>query len=332
MAIHIRRREFIFTLGGAAAAWPLAARAQQPEQMRRIGVLFGFAEHDPESLPRVTAFRQALERHGWTQDRNVRIDYRWGASDNNRLRNEARELIGLGPDVIVAESTPAVSALQQVTRDTPIVFLIASNPIGSGFVSNLARPGGNITGFTNFMPSMGGKWLEVLKDIAPHISRVAAIFNPQTHTGQFSKKLAEVAPLLKVELTEVHVHNPGEIEGEINSFARVPRSGLLVLPDTFTVVHRELIIDLAARNSLPAVYAYRLFAAGGGLVSYGIDIVGLYRASAEYVDRILRGERAADLPVQAPTKFELVINLKTAKALGLEVPPMLLARADEVIE
>ena len=332
MAIHIRRREFIFTLGGAAAAWPLAARAQQPEQMRRIGVLFGFAEHDPELLPRVTAFRQALERHGWTQDRNVRIDYRWGASDNNRLRNEARELIGLGPDVIVAESTPAVSALQQVTRDTPIVFLIASNPIGSGFVSNLARPGGNITGFTNFMPSMGGKWLEVLKDIAPHISRVAAIFNPQTHTGQFSKTLAEVAPLLKVELTEVHVHNPGEIEGEINSFARVPRSGLLVLPDTFTVVHRELIVDLAARNSLPAVYAYRLFAAGGGLVSYGIDIVGLYRASAEYVDRILRGERAADLPVQAPTKFELVINLKTAKALGLEVPPMLLARADEVIE
>jgi putative ABC transport system substrate-binding protein len=280
----------------------------------------------------VTAFRQAIELHGWIHDQNVRVEYRWGASDNDRLRDGAKELIGLRPDVIVAESTPAVSALRQVTRDTPIVFLLASNPIGFGFVSSLARPGGNITGFTNFVPSIGGKWLEVLKAIAPRLSRVAALFNPRTHTGQFSKTLAEVAPQLELELIETPVHDPGEIERAMNSFAQVPRSGVLVLPDTFTLVHRELIVDLAARNSLPALYAYRFFVTGGGLVSYGIDIVSLYRAAGGYVDRILRGEKPADLPVQAPTKFELVINLKTAKALGLDVPATLLASADEVIE
>ena len=325
----MKRREFIAALGGAAA-WPMVVSAQPAEC--RIGVWVGVRQNDSEAQPRVTAFQQGLRELGWIEGQNTRIDFRWGASDSNRLEAAAKELIGLAPDLLLAESTPAVSALQKETHTIPIVFLFASNPIGSGFVKSLAHPGGNITGFTNFEPSMGGKWLEVLKGIAPRTSRVAVVFNPRTHTGQFSQTLEIVAPSLGLELFAAPVQDVAEIEHAILAIAREANGGLLVLPDIFTVVHRELIVALTARHHVPAVYAYSFFVAGGGLISYGADIVDVYRRAATYVDRILKGGKASDLPVQAPTKFQLVINLKTAKALGLIVPPTLLAQADEVFE
>ena len=327
----MRRREFIILLGGAAA-WPLVARAQQPEQMRRIGVLVGFAKSDPESPARFAAFRQGLERLGWKDGHNVRVEYRWGAGDPTRMRAHAKELIGTTPDVLVAESTPATAALQAETRITPIIFLQAGNPVGSGFVTSFARPGGNLTGFTNYAPSMGGKWLEILKEVVPLLVRVAALFNPQTHTGQYWGVLEAAAQTVNVQFEKAAVADAVEIERAVKGMSGEPRGGLMVMPDSFTMSHQETIVASAARHRIPAIYAFRAFPVSGGLMSYGMDMISVYRDAAGYVDRILRGEKPGDLPVQGPTRFELVINLKTAKALGLDVPPTLLALADEVIE
>jgi putative tryptophan/tyrosine transport system substrate-binding protein len=330
---HMKRRYFITLLSGAAVLWPLVARAQQSGHMRRIGVLIGgLAEGDPEGPPRVVAFQQALEQLGWSEGRNVRIVYRWGAGDTNQMRASAKELIGVAPDVVVTESKPALAAMRQETGTTPIVFLFAGDPVASGLVASIAHPGGNITGFTGFEPQMVGKWMELIKEIAPRIVRVAAIFNPDTHIGAYWLTLETVAPALALEVTAAPVRDVAEIERAIDALAHEQNGGLLVLPDIFTIVHRKSIVTSTAQHRVPAVYPYRFFVTGGGLVSYGIDIVDLYRRGATYVDRILKGEKPADLPVQAPTKFELVINFKTAKALGLEMPPALLARADEVIE
>jgi ABC-type uncharacterized transport system substrate-binding protein len=328
----MRRREFITLLSGAAAAWPLAARAQQPERMRRVGVLLGFAESDPESPGTLATFRHSLERLGWKDGHTVRIEYRWGAGDPTRMRAHAKELIGTSPDVLVTESTPATAALQAETRTTPIVFLQAGNPVGSGFVTSFARPGGNLTGFTNYAPTMGGKWLELLKEVAPRLVRAAALFNPKTHTGQYWGVLEAAAQIVNVPFAKAAIAEAAEIERAVEAMSGEPSGGLLVMPDSFTMSHRETIVASAARHRVPAIYAFRAFPASGGLMSYGMDMISVYRDAAAYVDRILRGEKPGDLPVQAPTRFELVINLKTAKALGLEVPPTLLARADEVIE
>jgi putative ABC transport system substrate-binding protein len=327
----MKRRTFIAALG-SAAAWPVVARAQQSSRLRRVVVLMGQAETDAGNSSRAAAFRQELQRLGWTEDRNLRIDYRWGAGETGLLQTSAKELTSLTPDVAVAESTAAVLALRHEAPAMAIVFLQAGNPVGSGFVASLAHPGGNITGFTNFQASMGSKWMELLKEIAPDTARIYTIFNPDTHTGQYWTALETAAPSQAVELIRAPVHNVGEIEHAVEGMVDEPKGGLLVVPDPFTITHRDLIIDLAARHYLPAVYPFGFFARSGGLVSYGVDVVEDYRRAASYVDRILRGEKAADLPVQAPTKFELLINLKTAKTLRLEVPASLLARADEVIE
>jgi putative tryptophan/tyrosine transport system substrate-binding protein len=331
----IARRQFITLLGGAAA-WPLVARAQQPtERMRRIGVLMAIAESDPEGQARVRAFRQALNDLGWTDGKNVRIDIRWAAGDADRFRAHAAELVGLGPDVIVANSNIALTAAQRETATIPIVFFIGVDPIDSGFVSNLARPGGNITGFTTFEPEMGGKWLELLKEIAPRVARVAVILNPATaapHTASYFKAIGPAARAVALEAVATPVHDVAELERAVAAFSREPGGGLVVMPDSFTAAHRNEIISLAVNHRVPAVYPFRFFATNGGLLSYGVSLVDLFQRSASYVDRVLNGTKAGDLPVQQPTKFELAINLKTAKALGLEVPATLLARADEVIE
>ena len=328
----IWRREFITLLGGVAA-WPVAARAQQPERMRRVGVLTAFAENDRDAQAYTTAFRQALEKLGWAAGRNVRIDYRWGGAEPERIRTCAIELVGLKPDVILAVTAQALQPLQQVTSSIPIVFTQMGDPIGSGFVTSMAHPGGNITGFTPAEFSMQGKRLEMLKEVAPQITRVAVLFNPeQIPQAGMLRAVEAVAPSVGVQLTAAAVRDAAEIERAIDQFAREPNGGLIVLPSGPTIVHRDLILALAARYRLPAAYQYRQFVTAGGLMSYGNDLADQYRQAASYVDRILRGEKAGDLPVQAPTKFELVVNLKTAKALGLDVPPTLLARADEVIE
>jgi putative ABC transport system substrate-binding protein len=329
----MRRREFITLLGGAAAAWPLAARAQQSGRVRRIGALMGIAENDPESQARITAFLQRLQELGWTEGRNVRIDYRFAGGDTRRMRAYAAELVGLAPDVILVQSNDGLAALRQETRTVPIVFAVVADPVGSGFVESLARPGGNITGFTIFEPSLGGKWLQALKEIAPGVTRVAAILHPETTANVGFLRAAEAAaPSFGMTLTAEGVHDAAEIERAVTAFAAEPNGGLVVLPHPVTAAHRDLIIGLAARHRLPAVYAFRFFATAGGLMAYGNDSVDLFRRAAAYVDRILKGEKPGELPVQAPIKFELFINLKTAKALGLEVPPTLLGRADEVIE
>jgi putative ABC transport system substrate-binding protein len=329
----MRRREFITLVGGAAAAWPLAARAQQPEQMRRIGVLMNVAADDPEGQARLAAFQQVLQQLGWSDGRNVRIDTRFGANDVDRDRRYAAELVALAPDVILAAGTPSVAALQKVTRSVPIVFVNVTDPVGAGFVDTLARPGGNTTGFMLFEYSSSGKWLELLKEIAPRMTRAAVLRDPANPAGsaQFAA-IQAVARSLGVEVSPVGVRNAREIERAITAFAGTSNGGLIVTGSASQSVHHDLIIMLAARHKLPAVYSNRLNAIEGGLISYGPDRVDQYRRAASYVDRILKGEKPADLPVQAPTKFELVINLKTAKAIGLAVPPMLLARADEVIE
>ena len=329
----MRRREFI-TLLGAAAAWPLAVRAQQPERMRLIGVLLPAAADDPEWQARVGAFLQALALLGWTIGRNVRIDIRWATTNAGEIRRHAAELAALAPDVILAGAgTPTVAALLQATRIVPIVFAILIDPVGAGFVASLARPGGNATGFMAYEYSMSGKWLELLKEIAPRVTRVAVLRDPDVASGmgQFGA-VQIVAPSLGVELSPVDVRDAGEIERAVTAFARTSNGGLIVTASTWATRHRDLFITLAARHRLPAVYYGRFLPAAGGLMSYGPDLIDQYRRAAGYVDRILKGEKPADLPVQAPTKYELVINLKTAKALGLEIPPTLLARADEVIE
>jgi len=329
----VNRRRFITLLGGAAFAWPPAARAQQPERMRRIGVLMAQAADDPEYQNRVAAFLQGLEQLGWTDGRNVRIDYRWGAGDAGRIRRYAGELVALAPDVILATGTSTVAPLQQATHTVPIVFVNVVDPVGAGFVASLAQPGGNATGFTLFEYTTSGKWLELLKEIAPGVTRAAVIRDATQGSGtsQFAV-IQAVAPSFGVEVRPVDARDAGEIERGITAFARGSNGGLIVLASALAIIHRQLIITVAARHRLPAVYAYRFFVTGGGLISYGPDSIDPYRRAAGYVDRILKGEKPADLPVQAPTKYELVINLKTAKTLGLDVPPTLLARANEVIE
>jgi putative ABC transport system substrate-binding protein len=329
----MRRREFITLLGGAAATWPLAARAQQPERMRRIGVLMPLAANDPEGQARVAVFAQGLQGLGWTIGRNVRIDIRWSAGDADEIRKNAAELIALAPDVILANGASAIGPLLQATRTVPIVFAVVSDPVGAGFVDSLARPGGNATGFTLFEYGISGKWLELLKEIAPRVTRAAVLRDAATSsgTGQFGA-IQSVAPSFGVEVSPINVRDASEIERAVTAFARSTTGGLIVTASALSAVHRELIVTLTARHRLPAVYFARHFATAGGLISYGPDFLDQFRIAAGYVDRILKGEKPADLPVQAPTKYELVINLKTAKALGLTVPPTLLAHADEVIE
>jgi putative ABC transport system substrate-binding protein len=330
---HTRRREFITLLSGAAAAWPLAARAQPVERMRRIGMLMNLAEDDPETRARRIAFLQALQELGWSEGRNIRINYRWGVGDTNRHRANAAELVALAPDVILAHGSPILRPLQRASRTVPIVFVMVADPVGGGFVASLARPGGNATGFTNLEYGLGGKWLELLKQIAPQVTRAAVLRDAaQVSGGGQLGALQAVAPSFGVELRPIDVHDTGGIERTIAAFARQPNGGLVVTASALVQIHRDVIIALAARHRLPAVYPYRLFVTGGGLICYGPDTVDQYRRAAGYVDRILKGEKPSELPVQAPTKYELVINLKTAKALGIDVPPTLLARADEVIE
>jgi putative ABC transport system substrate-binding protein len=328
----MRRREVITLLGGAAA-WPLRAGAQQREKMRRIGVLMNLAADDAEGQARLAAFLQGLQEAGWAVGRNVRVDLRWGAGDADRIRKQAAELVALAPDVVLASGIPAATPLLQVTRTVPIVFAQVVDPVGAGLVASLARPGGNATGFTFSEYGMSGKWVELLKEIAPGATRVAVLRDAASTSGiGYLGAIQSVASSFGMELTPVGVSDAGEIERGVTAFARASSGGLIVTGNTLTIVHRELIIRLAARHRLPAVYNWRLFVNDGGLISYGPDSIDPFRRAAGYIDRILKGENPADLPVQAPTKYELVINLKTAKALGLEVPPTLLARADEVIE
>jgi putative tryptophan/tyrosine transport system substrate-binding protein len=329
----MRRRDFIKVIGGAATAWPLAARAQQPERVRRIGVLMTTAADDPVGQARIAAFLQGLTQLGWTDGRNVRIEYRWSSGNEADTRKYAAELAALAPDVILANGSVAVGPLLQATRAVPIVFVNAADPVGAGYVDSLARPGGNATGFLLFEYSISGKWLELLKQIAPGVTRAGVIRDPAIPSGigQFGA-IQTAAPSFGVEVILINVRDPGEIERAITAFARSSNGGLIVTGSPLAIVHRDLIITLAARHKLPAVYYERFFAAGGGLISYGPNIVDQYRQAAGYVDRILKGAKPADLPVQAPTKYELVINRKTAKALGLTVPPTLLATANEVIE
>jgi len=329
----IKRREFITLLGGAAA-WPLAASAQQPERVQRIGVLMALAEDDPDAKARLAGFRQGLERLGWSEGRNVRIDYRF-APAGARAEVLAKELLTLQPDVMLATSTLVTAALQRETHTIPIIFVSVADPIGSSFVDSLARPGGNITGFMLFEASVTGKWLAMLKEIAPGLSRAALVINPKTapYYEIYLRAAQAAASSLAIEVVLSYIESAAnDIERTIGTFGRTPNSGLLLLPDFNTNVHRDLIIGLAARHRLPAVYSDRLFVAAGGLMCYSADRADLFRAAASYVDRILRGSKPADLPVQVPIKYETVINLKTAKALGLTVPPVLLVRADEVIE
>jgi putative ABC transport system substrate-binding protein len=330
----MRRRDFITLLGGAAAAWPMAARAQKPERMRSVGVFTAaFAADDQEGLARVGALLQGLQQLGWAIGRNLRIEYRWGAGDAERTRKYAAELAALSPDVILTSGSATIGPLLQATRTVPVVFVNVSDPVGAGFVDSLAQPGGNATGFIQFEFGLSGKWLELLKQIAPGVMRAAVIRDPAISAGlgQWGA-LQTAAPPLGVELTPVNVRDPGEIERAVAAFARSPNGGLIVTGSAAAAFRRNLIVTLAARHKLPAVYYARHFVVGGGLISYAPDIIEQYRQAAGYVDRILKGEKPADLPVQAPTKYELVINLKTAKALDLEIPPTLLARADEVIE
>jgi ABC-type uncharacterized transport system substrate-binding protein len=328
----MRRREFITLLGGAVIAWPLAARAQQ-ERIRRIGVLHSLASDDPEGQARLTAFVQGLQELGWTDGRNVRIDYRWAAGDAERARRYAAELVALAPDVILAHGGSIVPSLLQATRTVPIVFTQTPDPVGAGFVNSLARPGGNVTGFTGFEYGISAKWLELLKEIAPRVTRAAVIRDAAiaSGTGQWGA-LQSVAPSFGVELSPVNMSDAGEIERAVAAFARSPNGGMILTASTLAVIHRELIITLAARYRLPVVYWNRFYVTAGGLISYGPDSIDPHRRAAGYVDRILKGEKPADLPVQAPTKYELAINLKTAKTLGLDVPTSLIARANEVIE
>ena len=328
----MRRREFISLLSGAVAAWPLAARGQQGERVRVIGVLLPAAADDPVFQARLAAFYQELALLGWSIGRNVRIDTRWATANADTIRRHAAELVALAPDVILAHGDSTVEPLLQATRTVPIVFPVLGDPVAAGYVESLARPGGNVTGFMIFEYSMGGKWLELLKQIAPGVTRAAVLRDPtQSGASQFTA-IQTVAPSLRVEVSPVNTRDAGEIERAVAAFARAPNGALIVTAGAAVTLHRELIITLAARHKLPAVYYERFFAVAGGLISYGPDYVDQYRRAAGYVDRILKGEKPANMPVQAPTKYELVINFKTAKALGLTIPPAVLARANSVIE
>ena len=329
----MRRREFIKLLGGAATAWPLAARAQQGERMRRIGVLLPATADDPQFQTLVGAFLQELQQLGWSIGRNVRIDIRWATANVGEIRRHAADLATLAPDAIMAHGTSTVRPLLQATRTVPIVFSVAADPVGGGLVDSLARPGGNVTGFMVSDYSIGGKWLELLQQIAPGVTRAAVLRDPTQGSGNSEFAVVQaLAPSLRVEVNPIDVRDPAEIERAVAAFARASNGGLIVASGGAPICHRDLIITLADRYKLPAVYFERLFVAAGGLVSYGADFADQYRRAGGYVDRILKGEKPSDLPVQAPNKYEMVLNLKTAKALGLTVPPSVLARADEVIE
>jgi len=329
----MNRRAFITLLGGAAA-WPVAARSQPNGRMRRIGVLLNLSESDLEAQRLIAAFREGLTQLGWASSRNLPIDYRWADGDVSRIRTFAKELVELSPDVIVGYGTPVIVALQQHTRSIPIVFLSVTDPVGQGLVASLAHPGGNITGFAVFEISLGTKWMEALKQIAPGLKQVTTIYNPTTapYYVLYLRAIEQAAPSFAVEPIAVEVHHDADIERAVSAVAREPGGGLIVMPDTFNMVHRRTTIELVARHRLPAIYYFPFFAKEGGLISYGPDEIDMFRRTAVYVDRILKGAKAGDLPVQQPTAFRLVINLKTAKALGLTVPDTLLARADEVIE
>jgi putative tryptophan/tyrosine transport system substrate-binding protein len=333
MAIHIRRRELIVMVGGAAAAWPLAARAQQPDKVRLVGMLMGFAEKDPVARSMVATFRSTLSKLGWTEGGNVRTELRWAGSDPDRINTLANELAGLRPDAILGQTTPVVKALAREMPTSPIVFVTVSDPIGSGFTANFARPGGNITGFTVDDSAVGGKWVELLKQIAPAIARVTLLFNPAGPPLQFfMPSIQTAASSFNIQVNVATIHAKDEIESVIAGQARDPGGSLIVMPNAFNTTNRDLIIELTARYRVPAIYFSTYGAQSGGLMSYGSDYAEQSRQAAGYIDRILKGTKPADLPVQAPTKFEFVINLKTAKELGLNVPPTLLAIADEVIE
>jgi putative ABC transport system substrate-binding protein len=329
----MRRREFLNLVGGIAATFPHAALAQQGQPMRRIGVLQSAAEDDLEAQRRLAVFREGLHKLGWTEGSNIQIDVRWAAADRGLMRKHAAELARTAPDVILAVSPPALAAVQQQTRTIPTVFIQVGDPVGTGFIPSLSKPGGNITGFTNFEFAMGGKWLELLKEIAPSATQVLVILmaDHTVNAGTY-RAMEAVAPKLDAQLTPAIVRDAAEIERSIDGFARRPNAGLVVLQNPLATVQTNLIVRSAAKHRIPAIYPFRYFAVAGGLVSYGSELINLWQQPASYVDRILKGERPADLPVQAPTKFELVINLNTAKALGLAVSPTLLARADEVIE
>jgi ABC-type uncharacterized transport system substrate-binding protein len=331
MAIRIRRRDFIVTLG-SAAAWPLATRAQEPERVRRVGIVSGIRDFD--ATARYSALQQRLQQLGWIEGRNVRFEYRFGMGTNpDLIRKYVAEMIALEPDVILAGGSPIVGALQRASRTVPIVFAGVIDPVGAGFVESMARPGGNTTGFIAHEYGLSVKWLELLKEIAPSLTRVGVLRAAGTPAGiGLWAAMQGAAPGLKVELSPIDIHDTADIEKAIGAFARGANNGLIVAPSSLTIMHRDQISALAGRHQLPAVYPYRYFVAGGGLMSYGSDDVDIYRQAATYIDRILKGEKPADLPVQAPTKYELVINLKVAKALGIEIPPTLIARADEVIE
>jgi putative ABC transport system substrate-binding protein len=337
MAIHIGRRQFISALGSATVAWPLAARAQQPKRVRRIGVLMTRAADDPEGQAYLGAFVRGLQEAGWADGRNVEIDTRYAAGDTRLFRKYAAELVALGPDVLLAPSTPAVTALHQASPAVPIVFAGISDPIRSGFVESYSRPGGNITGFTNFEATLGGKWLGLLKEIVPSIKHASMLFNPETLNagasgGIYLPSIEAAAHVLSIELIASPIHNPADIGDVFAAIAKSPDRGLIVMPDVFTFANRDRIVAQAARYQIPTVYPLVMFVKAGGLLSYGADAADIYGRAASYIDRILKGEKPANLPVQEPIKFELVVNLKTAKALGLTVPTTLLTTADEVIE
>jgi putative ABC transport system substrate-binding protein len=330
----MRRREFITLVGGAMATWPVAARAQQPDRMRLIGVLMAYAESDSTAQSWLATFRAALAKLGWTEGSNLRIELRWSAADPDKIMAFTKELVDLRPDVIFGQSTPAIRALARETKTIPIVFAFVTDPIGSGFAANLAHPGGNITGFTVNDPALGGKWVQLLKEIAPRTVRVALLFNPATAVPLqfFMPSIQAAASSVPIEISAAPVHAKDEIEGVITAQARSPGGGLIVMPDAFNEPIRELIITLAARYSVPTIYYNRFFSESGGLISYGDARGEQFHLAAGYIDRILKGAKPADLPIQLPTKFELIINLKTAKTLGLTVPPLMLGRADDVIE
>jgi putative tryptophan/tyrosine transport system substrate-binding protein len=328
----MKRRKFITLFGGAAAAWPLRTRAQQPERIRRVGVVMAYAESDPNGRLQVSAFREQLQKLGWTEGSNVQIDFRYAASDPTRIRALGLELLGLKPDVMVSNSNLVTTILQTEVRGIPLVFVSVSDPIGSGFVKDLARPGGNVTGFANFPPSMGGKWLEKLREIAPHVERVGLMMHREPPNIGYLKSAEEAATSLKIELVRLDVNDGSDIEAAFAAFASEPHLGLIVAPNVVTFANSDFIVAQAARYRMPAIYPFGFFAKEGGLISYGFDAVDQFRQGAVYTDKILKGARPADLPVQHPTKFEIILNLKTAKTLGLDVSLQLLQLADEVIE
>jgi putative tryptophan/tyrosine transport system substrate-binding protein len=330
----MRRREFVALLGSAAVVWPFVAGAQQLEAVRRIGVLMGFAESDREGQTFVAAFREGLQKLGWAEGRNIRIDYRWTALDKELIQRFAKELVALQPDLILTQSTPATAELLQQTRTIPIVFALVADPIGSGFVVSFPKPGGNITGFVTMEPTVAGKWLELLKETAPHVTRVAMLFNPATapYAEYWLNPFKAAAASFAVRAIVAPVRSTSELESVVAAQAHEPNGGLIVMPDTFTTEHRSEITSLADRYRLPAVYPYRVFAESGGLLSYGDDLTDNFRRAASYVDRILKGEKPAELPVQAPVKFDLSINLRAARALGIAISPSMIARADQVLD